>query len=76
MKKRITALVKTNARNEDIEHREENMYVIRVKARPLKNQANRALQKLVAQHFGVPRSSVCIVRGARASRKIVDIATE
>lgn len=45
----------------------------RVRAAPENNEANRALEKLIAKAFGVPKSSVRVARGATARLKTLEI---
>lgn len=44
-----------------------------VTAAPDKNKANEALLKLLAEHFGVPLSTLAILRGHTSRNKIVSI---
>ena len=43
---------------------------VRVTAAPEAGEANRAVSSLLAEAFGVPRSTVLLVRGARARQKL------
>jgi uncharacterized protein YggU (UPF0235/DUF167 family) len=45
----------------------------RVRAAPENNQANRALEALIARSFGVPKSKVSVVRGQTARLKVLEI---
>jgi len=45
----------------------------RVRAAPENNEANRALEKLIAKAFGVAKSKVRIARGATARLKTLEI---
>jgi len=51
----------------------ENEYEVWVTAPPIQGEANTALQKLLADYFGVSRSCVSIVGGKTAKTKIIDI---
>jgi len=50
-------------------------YIVRVKALPREGKANEAVIKLLAEYFGVPKSSVRITSGLSGRNKIVDIRT-
>jgi uncharacterized protein (TIGR00251 family) len=50
-------------------------YLVRVKAQPREGKANEAVIKLMAEYFGVPRSSVRITSGLSGRNKIVEIRT-
>lgn len=45
-------------------------------APPVEGQANDMLVKLLAKHFGIRKSRVTIVSGAKTRQKIVEIAVE
>ncbi len=45
----------------------------RVRAAPENNEANRALETLIAKAFGVAKSKVAVTRGATARMKILEI---
>ena len=68
---KIPARLKPNSR-----HREEvvvgsgGMYIIYTKAPAIEGRANAAAIKLLAQHFGVSKSQVRLLRGARAKHKV------
>ena len=47
--------------------------LVEVRARPIKGQANRAVLRALAEHFGMPISRVRIVAGLSSHRKIVEL---
>jgi len=49
-------------------------YKAKLTAPPVNGQANKALIKLLADYFGVSKSSITIVGGKTAKTKIVDIS--
>jgi len=51
----------------------EGEYKAKLTAPPADGKANEQLQKLLAQYFGISKSSVKIVAGKSARIKIVDI---
>ncbi|HWV27415.1 MAG TPA: DUF167 domain-containing protein [Aeromicrobium sp.] len=48
-------------------------YVVHVRERATEGRANRAVEKVVAEHFGVPRTAVTVVRGHTARFKTLQI---
>jgi len=50
-------------------------YVVRVRAQPREGRANEAVIKLLADYFGVTRSSVRITSGLSGRNKIIEIRT-
>jgi uncharacterized protein (TIGR00251 family) len=48
---------------------------VRLAARAVDGKANEALVKFLAEHYGVPRSRVRILSGAKSRQKRVEIAT-
>lgn len=51
----------------------EEWYTVSTKERPVEGKANESITKLLAEHFGVPRSQVRLVSGAVAKRKVFEI---
>jgi uncharacterized protein len=47
---------------------------VSVNAPPVEGKANQAVQRVLAEAFGVPRSTVTILRGEAGKRKTVRIA--
>jgi len=48
-------------------------YVVHVRERAVEGRANRAVEKVVAEHFGVPKTAVAVVRGHTARFKTLQI---
>ena len=46
---------------------------VRVRARPVEGEANRALEALIAQTLRLPRSAVRVARGGQSRLKAVEI---
>jgi len=63
--------VKTGCSENSMEEIKTGHYKVRVKALPVKGEANKAVIKVVAAFFNIPKSSVKILRGQRTSRKLV-----
>lgn len=56
-----------------VEKVSEGEYRVRLTAPPVDGRANEALIKLLAEHFGVSKSTISIVGGKSTQRKIVDV---
>jgi uncharacterized protein YggU (UPF0235/DUF167 family) len=69
---RIT--VKPGARVASLTRREDGTWLASVRARPVEGAANEALLRLVADHFGLPRSRVSLRTGHRARIKTVVVS--
>ncbi|HBP01492.1 MAG: hypothetical protein UY41_C0010G0008 [Candidatus Moranbacteria bacterium GW2011_GWE1_49_15] len=48
-------------------------YKVKITAPPVDGEANKMLTKVLADHFGVSKSSINIVGGKSAKTKMVDI---
>jgi uncharacterized protein (TIGR00251 family) len=70
---KIQVKVKPNCRTEEVSQ-EEGSFIVKVKEPPMEGKANRAVIKLLAEHFGVPQSRVRIVSGFRSKNKVVEVA--
>jgi uncharacterized protein (TIGR00251 family) len=47
--------------------------MLKVKQPPKQGKANEAVIRLLAEHFGVPRSQVRILSGFRSRNKVIEI---
>jgi uncharacterized protein (TIGR00251 family) len=72
---KIQVRVKPNSKTEEIIV-DGDVYVVRVKEPPKEGKANRAVVRLLSEHFHVPRSSVTITVGLSSRNKVVEIADE
>ena len=61
-----------NSKTEEVKQ-EGDILLVRVKEPPKEGRANAAVLKAVAKHFGVPASSVRVVRGHTSRNKIVEV---
>ncbi|MBO9627612.1 MAG: DUF167 domain-containing protein [Microbacterium sp.] len=71
---RYTVHAKPGSRRPGVEAGDDGTLTVRVAARAVDGAANEAVVAAVAEHFGVARSAVSIVRGRTARRKLVDVA--
>lgn len=70
---KITVMVKPGAREEKIEKISETEYKISVKEPAKEGRANWAVERSLAQYFGVPISRVRIISGQTSRHKIVEV---
>ncbi|MCE9597199.1 MAG: DUF167 domain-containing protein [Spirochaetia bacterium] len=68
--KRLNVVVKPGSKKPGIE-KDGDMWIVRVRERPVDNQANVAVIEAIAKEFGVPKSRVSIVRGESSRIKTV-----
>ena len=52
---------------------DEQWYTVKVKERPVENRANKAIIKLLAEHFKVPHSQIRLISGTTSKRKVFEI---
>jgi uncharacterized protein (TIGR00251 family) len=69
---KIQVKVKPNAKTEEVSQ-EGDSFIVKVKEPPKEGKANQAVIKLLAQHFGVPKSQVRILSGLRSRNKVIEI---
>jgi len=70
---KIRVKVKPNSRIEEVSQ-EGDSFIVKVKEPPKEGKANRAVIKLLAQHFGVSQSQVTILSCFRGKNKVVEVA--
>lgn len=51
----------------------EGRLLVAVRERAAAGEANRAIEAAVAEYFGVPRSQVHVISGARSRQKLVQV---
>ena len=69
---KIQVKVKPDSRTEEVS-RESDSFIVRVKEPPREGKANLAVIKLLAEHFGVPKSQVRILSGLRSRSKVIEV---
>lgn len=69
---KIAVTVKPNSKVEEVVSGMDGL-IVRVKEPPKEGKANKALIALLAGFYDVPRSSVSIVSGLGARKKVVEI---
>jgi len=72
---KIQVKVKPNSKTDEVSQ-EGDSFIVKVRDPPKEGKANQAVIKLLAQHFGVPRSQVRILSGFRSSNKVIEVAQE
>lgn len=71
---RIYVKVSPRSSRNEVVKISEGEYRVRLTAPPVDGAANAMLIKVLAEHFGVPKSSLTIVGGKTAKTKMIDIA--
>ncbi len=68
-------LVQAHARSNksEVVKKEEGEYDVYTTKLPRKDTANKAIIKLLAEHFGVAKSCVLINKGRTSNKKIIEI---
>lgn len=69
----VEVKVRTGSSREGIGGEHDGAVVVRVAARPVEGQANKAVRKLIAKKAAVPASKVKILRGEKSSLKLVAV---
>lgn len=70
---KIFVSVKPNAKREGVERIDEHHVVVRANAPAKEGKANKRVEELLAEHFGVPKMSVWLVKGATSREKVFEI---
>ena len=69
---KVLIRVKPNSKTEEIVQ-EGDKLLVKVHEQPREGKANRAVIKILAQHFGVPMSQIRILSGLRSKNKIIEL---
>ncbi len=70
---KIYVRVKPSSKKAGIEKKGDT-YIVRVKSPPVEGKANKELVEILSDYFGVPKSSIRIVRGMSGRNKVVEIS--
>jgi hypothetical protein len=70
---KIAVTVKPNAKKAQVVELAEKQYRVAVREAAQDGKANRALVDILADHFGVAKSTVKIIRGHSARHKLIEI---
>lgn len=70
---RATVSVKTNARKNEVVKADDSTFRVAVTASPVGGKANRVVIALLAEYFGVPKSSLSIHSGRASRKKVIEI---
>ena len=71
---RIQIKVTPRARQKSIQQAADGNFLIKVTEPADEGKANAAVIEALAEHFGVPKRSVTILRGETSRQKLVEIA--
>ena len=64
--------VKPGSSQEKVVQTETNEFIVYLRAKPHDGEANDALIKLLAKHFGIPKTTITITRGAKSRIKTIE----
>ena len=73
MTRRISVTVKPNAKHADITPLSDTEFRVAVPAPAQDGKANEALIEILAGYFGVPKSTITILRGHSARKKLIEL---
>ena len=68
--------VSTNAKQAQLTKIENDSYEVRIDERAIEGRANNRLLEILSKHFGVPKSRITIIRGAKSRDKLIEIILE
>lgn len=73
MKTITVKVIPRSSKNEVVGEMDDGILKVKLTAPPVDGEANKALIKLLADYFGVSKSSVRILKGERGKVKVVEI---
>jgi hypothetical protein len=60
-------------KKEEVLKKKEDAFDVKVKEKPLRGMANRALISLLSSYFNIPPNKIRIIKGFRKRNKIIEI---
>lgn len=70
MKIKVSVKARTGKRDISIE---DDIYVVRLRSKPVKNSANIELINLLSEYFDIPKTSITILKGLKSKYKLIEI---
>ena len=70
---KLEVRVKPSSRKNEVLPLGKDCYKVCVKAKPVEGAANEAVCEILAEHFGIAKSRVQVLRGGKSKIKIVEI---
>ncbi len=70
---RIKVKVKPNSKKDEVKELAPDRLEVKVSAPPEKGKANERVIELLAEHYGVKKSAVRILRGHSSREKLIEI---
>lgn len=70
---RITVKVKPNSSRESIEKTDDVDFLVRVREKPSEGKANRAVIKILSEHFKLAPSGINLIKGTACRIKVFEI---
>lgn len=72
---RYSVQVKINSKVEGVELVAPASLVVKVRARPIENQANVRVIELLSEYFKVPKSKIQLIGGQKSRQKIFEVGS-
>jgi len=69
----IKVKVFPNSKREEIIKKSEDSFEIKVKAKPIKGEANRGVVRVLGSYFKIPESKIRLIKGFKQRNKIFKI---
>ena len=69
----IRVKVFPNSKKEEIIRKSEDSFDIKVREKPIKGEANKAVFSLLADYFEIPRGKIRLMKGSKQGNKIFEI---
>lgn len=70
---RINIKVIANAKKPEVIQDENNLLKVKVSSPAVEGKANKAVIKILAEHFGVKERQIAIVKGEKSSNKLIEV---
>lgn len=71
----LTPWTKQNSVERTIDLLWNEVYLVRIKARPIEGKANKMLLEVIAEYFWVPRRKVSLKKWLKSRNKILEISS-
>lgn len=70
---KIFVSVKPNSKHENVKKLDDTHFVVRANAPAKEGKANKRVEELIAEHFGISKSRIFLAQGATSREKVFEI---
>jgi uncharacterized protein len=68
--RKINIFIKLHAKQEGVEEKSENEFIVRINVPPVEGKANKRAGELLADFFQIPKGKIHLLKGEKSKKKV------